>query len=95
MRFDGQPAVPEYGQQGDGRRLRYAERGRGPDDRRFGTGAVEQVEDPDQGRVGELQDDRPSRVGAELHGLRIAPQPAEPGQQGKSAHGHTVSPYGG
>ena len=57
-------------------RLGYPEGGGVADDPRLRTGAVKQVEYPDQRRVGELQHNGPAGVGAELDRTRIPPEPS-------------------
>ena len=46
---------------------------------RLGTRAVEQVEEPAGGRVGEFEHDGPAAAEPELHAAAVAPQRADAG----------------
>src|SRR2546423_612475 len=63
--------------------------GRGPPDTARSTCPT-----PGRGGMADPRPARPLRGGAERDRLPVAPQPAQTGKQGRTAHRHTVSPNG-
>ena len=89
---DRQPALAQRAEQRLRGRLGHPQRGGLAEHRLVCPRPVEQVEYPCQRRIGELQHDRAPRIGTELDGMAVPPQPAQPGKQRRTSHGDSVSP---